>query len=129
MTKNTNIYRGKVRIAFKKGKNILKTTTHNNGVWMSILNSPVNIGGRQYKFDPELNNWLGILISTIYYSDLNGGILDKVLDQAESGYIDLKVRLCSYDERDRKYFAEIVELFTKIFTKVNKNDIIKVQYK
>ena len=152
MTKNTNIYRGKVRIAFKKGKNILKTTTHNtglsdmsllfvkaitgnldysadiprlidigymvpsattddytysNGVWMSILNNPVNIGGRQYKFDPELNNWLGILISTIYYSDLNGGILDKVLDQAESGYIDLKVRLCSYDERDRKYFAEI----------------------
>ena len=152
MNKDTNIYRGKVKIAFKKGKNILKQTTHNrglsdmsllfakavtgnldyssdiprlidigymvpsattqdytysNGVWMSILNSPANIGGRQYKYDTDLENWLGVLVTTIYYSDLNGGILDKVLDQAEEGYISLKVRLCSYDPRDRKYFAEI----------------------
>ena len=152
MNKNTNVYKGKVKITFKKGKHILKQTTHNtglsdmallfakaitgnldyssdiprlidigyivpsattseytysNGVWMSILNSPVNIGGRQYKFDTDLNNWLGVLITTIYYSDLNGGILDNVLAQAEEGYISLKVRLCSYDPKDRKYFAEI----------------------
>lgn len=152
MNKDTNIYRGKVKIAFKKGKNILKQTTHNrglsdmsllfakavtgnldyssdiprlidigymvpsattrdytysNGVWMSILNSPANIGGRQYKYDTELENWLGVLVTTVYYSDLNGGILDKVLTQAEEGYISLKVRLCSYDPKDRKYFAEI----------------------
>ena len=152
MNKDTNIYRGKVKIAFKKGKNVLKQTTHNrglsdmsllfakaitgnleystdiprlidigymvpsattqeytysNGVWMSILNSPAIIGGRQYKYDNELENWLGVLVTTVYYSDLNGGILDKVLDQAEDGYISLKVRLCSYDPRDRKYFAEI----------------------
>ena len=152
MNKDTNIYRGKVRISFKKGKHILKQTTHNtglsdmallffffltgnldyssdiprlvdigyivpsattseytygNGVWMSILNSPANIGGRQYKFDTDLNNWLGVLITTIYYSDLNGGILDNILAQAEEGYISLKVRLCSYDPKDRKYFAEI----------------------
>ena len=152
MNKDTNIYRGKVKISFKKGKHILKQTTHNtglsdmallfakaitgnldyssdiprlidigyivpsattneytysNGIWMSILNSPANIGGRQYKFDTDLNNWLGVLITTIYYSDLNGGILDNILAQAEEGYISLKVRLCSYDPKDRKYFAEI----------------------
>ena len=81
--------------------------TYSNGVWMSILNSPANIGGRQYKYDTELENWLGVLVTTVYYSDLNGGILDKVLTQAEEGYISLKVRLCSYDPKDRKYFAEI----------------------
>ena len=152
MNKDTNIYRGKVKISFKKGKHILKQTTHNtglsdmallfakaitgnldyssdiprlidigyivpsattneytysNGIWMSILNSPANIGGRQYKFDTDLNNWLGVLVTTIYYSDLNGGILDNILAQAEEGYISLKVRLCSYDPKDRKYFAEI----------------------
>lgn len=152
MNKNTNIYRGKVKIAYKKGKNVLKQTTHNkglsdmalffskaitgnlnystdiprlidigymvpsatasdytysNGVWMSILNEPINIGGRQYKYDAELENWLGVLTATLYYSDLNGGILDRVLSQAENGYIELKVRLCSYEPTNRKYFAEI----------------------
>lgn len=152
MNKDTNIYRGKVKISFKKGNHVLKQTTHNtglsdmsllfvkaitgnldystdiprlidigyivpsatldeytyaNGVWMSILNQPANIGGRQYRYDTELENWLGVLISTIYYSDLNGGILDDVLFQADEGYIQLKVRLCSYDHKDRKYFAEI----------------------
>lgn len=158
MNKDINIYRGKVKIAYKKGKNILKQTTHNkglsdmslmfakaitgnldyssdiprlidigyivpsatsseytysNGVWMSILNNPVNIGGRQYKYDQELENWVAVLTSTVYYSDLNGGILDNVLAQAEpdpetgESYINLKVRLCSYDLKDRKYLAEI----------------------
>lgn len=152
MNKDVNIYRGKVKIAFKKGKNILKQTTHNtglsdmsllfvkaitgnldysvdiprlidigymvpsatnedysysNGIWMSILNEPANIGGRQYKYDTELENWLGVLVSTVYYSDLNGGILDNVLSQADEGYINLKVRLCSYEPKNRKYFAEI----------------------
>lgn len=152
MNKNTNVYRGKVKIAYKKGKKILKQTTHNtglsdmsllfvkavtgnldystdiprlidigymvpsatsesysysNGVWMSILNNPANIGGRQYKYDNDLENWLGVLVSTVYYSDLNGGILDNVLAQADEGYINLKVRLCSYEPKNRKYFAEI----------------------
>lgn len=158
MNKDINIYKGKVKITYKKGKNILKQTTHNrglsdmslmfakaitgnldystdiprlidigyivpsattdeytyaNGVWMSILNNPVNIGGRQYEFNQELENWVAVLTSTVYYSDLNGGILDTVLAQAESytdsgePYITLKVRLCSYENKDRKYLAEI----------------------
>ena len=81
--------------------------TLSNGVWMSILNSPANIGGRQYKYDEELENWVGVLTTTVYYSDLNGGILNEVLDRAEQGFINLKVRLCSYIYKDRKYFAEI----------------------
>ncbi len=152
MNKDTNVYRGRVKITYKKGKNILKQTTHNtglsdmslmfakaitgnlnyssdiprlidigyivpsattetytygNGVWMSILNQPANIGGRQYKFDEALDNWVAVLTSTIYYSDLNGGILDTVLSQADLEYIQLKVRLCSYNAKDRKYLAEI----------------------
>ena len=152
MNKDTNVYRGRVKITYKKGKNILKQTTHNtglsdmslmfakaitgnlnyssdiprlidigyivpsattetytysNGVWMSILNQPANIGGRQYKFDEALDNWVAVLTSTIYYSDLNGGILDNVLSQADLEYIQLKVRLCSYNAKDRKYLAEI----------------------
>lgn len=83
------------------------TITYSNGVWQSILNEPINIGGRQYKFDKSLDNWVGILVATLYYSDLNGGILDNVLDNAEAGQISLKVRLCSYDVVNRKYFAEI----------------------
>lgn len=152
MNKNTNRYRGKVNIVFKRNNYILRQTTHNtglsdmallfakaitgnmdystdiprlidigymvpsatadeytlsNGVWQSILNEPANIGGRQYKFDDTLENWVGVLTSTVYYSDLNGGILDKVLAEADDGFIKLKVRLCSYVYRDRKYFAEI----------------------
>lgn len=152
MNKDINIYRGKVKIAYKKGKHILKQTTHNtglsdmslmfakaitgnldyfsdiprlvdigyivpsatvdeytysNGIWMSILNSPANIGGRQYKFDTELDNWVAVLVTTIYYSDINGAILDDILAQADQEYISLKVRLCSYDPKNRKYFAEI----------------------
>lgn len=158
MNKDTNIYKGKVKITYKKGKNVLKQTTHNtglsdmslmfvkaitgnldysadiprlidigyivpsatendytysNGIWMSILNNPVNIGGRQYKYDQDLENWIAVLTSTVYYSDLNGGILDNVLEQAEpdvetgESYIQLKVRLCSYEIKNRKYLAEI----------------------
>lgn len=81
--------------------------TLSNGVWMSILNNPVNIGGRQYKYDDSLENWVGILTSTIYYSDLNGAILNDVLNQAEDGLIELKVRLCSYNYKNRKYLAEV----------------------
>lgn len=152
MNKDINVYRGKVKIAFKKGKHVIKQTTHNtglsdmallfakaitgnleyskdiprlidigyvvpsatipsfnydNGIWMSILTEPANIGGRQYKKDEDLNNWVAVLTSTLYYTDLNGGILDNVLSQADEGLIDLKVRLCSYEYKDRKYFAEI----------------------
>ena len=77
------------------------------GMWTSILNKPVNIGGRQYSYDYTLSNWIGTLISTIYYSDLNGGILDDVIDRADRGEINFKLRLCSYPAKQRKYFAEI----------------------
>ena len=78
-----------------------------DGIWTSILNNAVNIGGRQYSYDYTLSNWIGTLVSTIYYSDLNGGILDDVISRAERGEITLKLRLCSYDKVQRKYFAEI----------------------
>ena len=152
MNKDTNRYRGKVDIAFKKNNYITKKVTHNtglsdmallfakaitgnmnysediprlldigymvpsatvdeyelsNGIWMSILNSPANIGGRQYKYDESLENWVGVLTTTVYYSDLNGAILNEVLERAGQGYIDLKVRLCSYNYKNRKYFAEV----------------------
>lgn len=79
------------------------------GIWTSILNKPVNIGGRQYSFDADLQNWVGTLIATIYYSDLNGAILDDVIAQANSSEnpIQLKLRMCSYDSVNRKYFAEV----------------------
>lgn len=77
------------------------------GIWTSILNNPVNIGGRQYSFDNSLDNWIGTLIGTIYYTDLNGIILDNVIDMALSGTIQLKLRLCSYNDLNRKYFAEV----------------------
>lgn len=78
-----------------------------NGIWMSILNSPVNIGGRQYRYDTTLNNWVGILTSTVYASDLNGAIIDDVIQNVESNNYVLKARLCSYNKQNRKYFAEI----------------------
>ena len=77
------------------------------GIWTSILNKPVNIGGRQYSYDATLSNWVGTLISTLYYSDLNGGILDTVVQRATNNEIQLKMRLCSYQVANRKYFAEI----------------------
>lgn len=152
MIKNTNAYRGKVKITYKRNGKSVKRATHNtglsdmallfskaitgnlspmddiprlidvgymvpsatsveytysNGVWMSILNNPVTIGGRQYYKDTALDNWVGVLTSTVYYSDLNGSILDEVLENAENGQIELKARLCSYNTKDRKYFAEI----------------------
>lgn len=80
---------------------------YNNGVWMSILNAPVNIGGRQYRYDANLQNWVGILTSTVYSSDLNVPILDDVMANVESGNYELKARLCSYNKQTRKYLAEI----------------------
>lgn len=80
---------------------------YNNGIWMSILNTPVPIGGRQYRYDYDLNNWVGILTSTVYYSDLNGAILDDVIKNVQEDKYQLKVRLCSYNKNNRKYLAEI----------------------
>lgn len=82
------------------------------GVWTSLLNKPVMIGGRQFSFDSALDNWVATLIATIYYSDLNGGILDAALanselDDGDDNKIDLKLRLCSYESKNRKYFAEV----------------------
>ena len=79
------------------------------GIWTSILNTPVNIGGRQFSYDSSLENWIGTLIATIYYSDLNGGIVDDVVSQANEpdSQIQLKLRLCSYERTNRKYFAEV----------------------
>ena len=84
-----------------------KTNARDLGLWMSILNKPVVIGGRQYEFDNSLNNWVSKLVTTIYDSDLNGGILDNVLTLADMKEYQLAMRLCSYNEKDRKYLAEI----------------------
>ena len=81
--------------------------SYNNGVWMSILNTPVNIGGRQYRYDSNLTNWVGILTATVYASDLNAPILDDVTANIENDNYVLQARLCSYNNRNRKYFAEI----------------------
>ena len=152
MVKDTNIYRGKVEITYKRKNRILKQIEHNtglsdmallfakaitgnispmddlprlldigyvapdsdnnensynNGIWMSILNSPVNIGGRQYRYDSKLDNWVGILISTVYATDLNAPILDEIFQNVLDGNYILKARLCSYNKRNRKYLAEI----------------------
>lgn len=82
-------------------------SSEDSGVWMSILNSPVNIGGRQYTFDSSLNNWVAVLTSTVYYSDLNGGILDDVIKNVDEGNYNLEMRLCSYNKKNRKYLAHI----------------------
>lgn len=84
-----------------------KSNARDLGVWMSILNKPVVIGGRQYEFDNSLNNWVSKLVTTIYDSDLNGGILDNVLTLADMKEYQLAMRLCSYNEKNRKYLAEI----------------------
>lgn len=78
-----------------------------SGVWMSILNNPVAIGGRQYKFDAELKNWVGILTTTIYADDLNLPLLPNVLENMRTGTYELQVRMCSYNKKNRKYFASI----------------------
>lgn len=84
-----------------------KTNARDLGIWTSILNSPIVIGGRQYEFDNSLNNWVSKLVATIYDTDLNGGILDNVLTLADLKEYQLAMRLCSYNEKDRKYLAEI----------------------
>lgn len=76
-----------------------------NKVWQSVLNVPCSITGRQFKYDTALNNWVGILTTTVLSSDLNGPLLDNVLN--ESGDREFKIRLCSYSQKNRHYFAEI----------------------
>lgn len=83
------------------------TNTQAGGIWMSILNNPVVIGGRQYEYDSTLDNWTGKLTSTVFYTDLNGGILDDVLANADQGLYQLQARLCSSNAKNRKYFAQI----------------------
>lgn len=88
---------------------IPNTAGSSDGIWVSILNNPVNIGGRQFSYDGALQNWVGTLIGTIYYTDLNGPILDGVIEQAMATEdpIQLKLRMCSYSPTNRKYFAEV----------------------
>lgn len=78
-----------------------------SGVWMSILTDVVPISGRQYKFDMDLENWVGVLTTTIYANDLNVPLLKNVKENLGSGNYILKIRMCSYNSRGRKYFAEI----------------------
>lgn len=77
------------------------------GIWTSLLNTPVNIGGRQFSYDSTLQNWVGTLIGTIYYTDLNGPLIDSAVERATDGEIQLKIRMCSYSPKNRKYFAEV----------------------
>lgn len=81
--------------------------SYNNGIWMSILNAPVNIGGRQYRYDYNLENWVGILTSTVYYSDINLAVLNDAIQNGLNEKYILKARLCSYNKANRKYLAEI----------------------
>ena len=78
-----------------------------NGLWTSILNSPVPIGGRQYKYDSTLKNWVGILTTTVFATDLNAALLNNVQDGVASGRYELRIRLGSYRREDRRYFAEV----------------------
>ena len=78
-----------------------------SGVWMSILNNPVPIGGRQFKFEPTLSNWVGILTTTVFAQDLNSPLIPNVLENMSNGTYELKIRLCSYKQKNRKYFAEV----------------------
>lgn len=152
MPKQTSVYKGKVKIAFKKGNKVISKSTHNSGlkdmgylfakavtgnlnftedipryidigyivpstetdvnpgdsgIWMSVLNSPVNIGGRQYTYDNTEDNWLGVLTTTVYFSDINGGIIDNVKENLMLGEYSLRIRLCSYPNKGRRYFAEL----------------------
>ena len=152
MIKETPSYKGKVKVAIKKGNRTIKRSNHNagmpdmamlfakaitgsldlatdvprildigykvvqtqspsepvdNGLWTSILNSPVPIGGRQYKYDSTLKNWVGILTTTVFATDLNAALLNNVKDGVESGRYELRIRLGSYRREDRKYFAEV----------------------
>ena len=152
MIKETASYRGKVKIAIKKGDSIINKSTHNaglpdmamlfakaitgsldlskdiprildigykvvstqsaseaadNGLWNSILNSPAHIGGRQYKYDSTLKNWVGILTTTVFATDLNGAVLNNVKENVDLGNYELKIRLGSYQKNDRHWFAEI----------------------
>ena len=152
MIKETVKYKGKIDVAFKKGKTTVKKSTHNDGlpdmaylfakavvgsmdyttdiprlldigyivpstessvnvgdsgVWMSILNNPVAIGGRQYKFDTDLKNWVGILTTTVHANDLNSALLPNVKENVSLGNYALQIRLCSYKKQNRKYFAEV----------------------
>ncbi len=78
-----------------------------SGVWMSILTNPVAIGGRQYKYDDTLSNWVGILTTTVYANDLNVTLLPEVINNLNTGVYELKIRLCSFERRNRRYFAEV----------------------
>ena len=149
---DTSSYRGKVKIAIKKGNSVVNKSTHNtglpdmamlfakaitgsldlatdiprvldigysvkssqsasesvdNGLWTSILNSPVVISGRQYKYDSTLKNWVGILTTTVYTTDLNGALINNVIENITEGNYELKIRLGSYRKNDRHWFAEI----------------------
>lgn len=78
-----------------------------SGVWMSILNNPVPIGGRQFKFEPTLSNWVGVLTTTVFSQDLVSTLLPNVLENMANGNYVLKLRLCSYSQNNRNYFAEV----------------------
>ena len=47
------------------------------------------------------------MTTTIYANDLNVPLLKNVKENLNSGNYILKIRMCSYNSRGRKYFAEI----------------------
>lgn len=152
MPKETPSYRGKVKVAIKKGNAVIKRSNHNaglpdmamlfakaltgsldlstdvprildigykvkrtesatealdNGLWNSILNHTVPIGGRQFKYDSDLRNWVGILTTTVFATDLNSALIDNVQENVRLGEYDLKIKLGSYKRGDRHWFAEV----------------------
>jgi len=78
-----------------------------SGVWMSILNNPIPIGGRQFKYDTDLKNWVAMLTTTIFAQDLNSPLLPNVIDNMSKGNYILKIRMCSLNSANRNYFAEV----------------------
>ena len=94
-------------IGYQVEKTSSTTELIDNGLWNSILNHVVPIGGRQFKFDTDLKNWVGILTTTVFATDLNTALLPNVEDNVRKGNYNLKIRLGSYKRGDRRYFAEV----------------------
>ena len=63
-------------------------------------------------------------INTELYKEISQKIITDEVVLTDKQREHIEQRHPEILEKYEKYFAEIVELFTKIFTKVNKNDII-----
>ena len=86
---------------------VIKLRYEQHMFWGSLFGTQLAIGGRQFKFDTALRNWVGILTTTVFAQDLNSPLLPEVIENMNNGIYVLKLRLCSYTKKNRKYFAEV----------------------